>query len=105
MGTKDTEAQRLSELRQTLWVRGMAIIGLLIATLVFFSLTPVQAQWLPGWLTEHWDRVVAATVLIIIGMLIGLPIFIEANINTRVLNGPGHVPRGGSHGGKPPLGG
>lgn len=89
MGNKEDAVKSLSQLRRNLWIRGLVIIGLLIALLVFFSLPVIQAHWLPEWILPYWRRIVAIAVVVIISLCVGLPIVIEANINTRVLNGPG----------------
>jgi len=105
MSAKRDEEKRRAQLRRALWFRSLLLLGVLIALLIILSLPFVQEHWLPIWITSNWSRIVAGAIMVLVGMGISFPVVIEANVNTRVLSGPGRTPPGATIGGKPPLGG
>lgn len=109
-GHKDKQLERKIEQRKAHIRKRILKIALLISAIVsallgILSLPDIQLALFPGWLIEIWAQVVAALVVVMIASVIVLPVLIEANLNPRVLSGPGESPDPGTGGGHPPLGG
>jgi hypothetical protein len=87
------EERKIAQIRKQLRKRILGIVLLVVAILsallILLSLPNVQNVLFPARLIEIWPQIIAASVVVMIASVITLPVVIEANMNPRVLSGPG----------------
>lgn len=86
--------QRKAHIRKRILKIILLLVALLSALLILLSLPDIQRTLFPIWLIKIWGRVVTVFVVVMIASVIVLPTIIEANLNPRVLSGPGKTPPG-----------
>jgi Cu/Ag efflux pump CusA len=92
-----SERQLRNQIRQQKRkVVSSVFIGLTTLLMVMFILSQpaIQERLFHPLLITYRGQIVAAVVLIAVGLIAALPIIIEANFHTRNLSRPGRIPPG-----------
>lgn len=73
----------------------LSIIIAFLSTILLLLIFRVGEVYWTLWLVEHRKQGIGAVLLLLVVVSLLSPIIIEANSNTRTLQGPGHDPRFG----------